>query len=413
MPITAFPAASVLVSGQSIIGKSTSGAGICSELSPSDVRTLIGAQATLVSGTSIKTINGTSLLGSGDITISGGSGSPGGSSTQIQFNSSGAFAGSPNLTWNGSGLSIKRNGVNDHAVLSILPNDPSPGYRGNLPWNLNVYQNASTNAPNLSYNMVVTCGHNMSPGGDRVSNTDSAIGWSMEQSWESGDINAGGLELTEYHDFYIARQTANGVSAGQQVRLMSYTINKDSNGIDFYNTVNNHYLKHPSYATFGTEANAIYWSVAPSQWFLRTLAEGANANSVSFTLTGVAGVGSGLLCQMVTTGTFNFLSPVSFGTGFNVGGNVTLTAGSLTVGGSGNIICQNTAMNAMICLGGISTAQGCDIGGLPARLVKLTSPPTNTYTGQIGLLCRDNGSGKMQLVAIFPTGTVKILATED
>lgn len=69
MTITAFPAASVLVSGQSIIGKSTSGAGICSELAPSDVRTLIGAQATLVSGTSIKTINGTSVLGAGNLTV--------------------------------------------------------------------------------------------------------------------------------------------------------------------------------------------------------------------------------------------------------------------------------------------------------------------------------------------------------
>jgi hypothetical protein len=35
---------------------------------------LSGKQATLVSGTSIKTINGQSLLGSGDLTISGGSG---------------------------------------------------------------------------------------------------------------------------------------------------------------------------------------------------------------------------------------------------------------------------------------------------------------------------------------------------
>lgn len=37
----------------------------------------IGAQATLTSGTNIKTINGTSLLGSGDITISGGGGGSG------------------------------------------------------------------------------------------------------------------------------------------------------------------------------------------------------------------------------------------------------------------------------------------------------------------------------------------------
>jgi hypothetical protein len=51
-------------------------------------------QAVLVSGTNIKTINGTSLLGSGNISISGGS--PGeGSSGQAQYNDAGAFAGMP------------------------------------------------------------------------------------------------------------------------------------------------------------------------------------------------------------------------------------------------------------------------------------------------------------------------------
>lgn len=47
-------------------------------------------QVVLVSGTNLKTINSTSLLGSGDITVSA---SPGGSSGQFQWNSSGSFAG--------------------------------------------------------------------------------------------------------------------------------------------------------------------------------------------------------------------------------------------------------------------------------------------------------------------------------
>lgn len=55
-------------------------------------------QDALVSGTNIKTINGTSVLGSGDITISGGS--VAGSDTQIQYNSSGSFAGASGLTYN-------------------------------------------------------------------------------------------------------------------------------------------------------------------------------------------------------------------------------------------------------------------------------------------------------------------------
>lgn len=63
--------------------------------------TNLGAQATLVSGTNIKTINSTSLLGSGDISISA---SPGGSTTQVQYNNAGVFAGSANLTFNGTNL---------------------------------------------------------------------------------------------------------------------------------------------------------------------------------------------------------------------------------------------------------------------------------------------------------------------
>jgi hypothetical protein len=55
-------------------------------------------QATLVSGTNIKTINSTSLLGSGDITISGGS--PSGVSGAIQFTNGSAFASdATNFFW--------------------------------------------------------------------------------------------------------------------------------------------------------------------------------------------------------------------------------------------------------------------------------------------------------------------------
>lgn len=61
----------------------------------------IGAQATLVSATNIKTVNGSSLLGSGDLAVSA---SPAGSSTQVQYNNAGVFGGSANLTFNGTNL---------------------------------------------------------------------------------------------------------------------------------------------------------------------------------------------------------------------------------------------------------------------------------------------------------------------
>lgn len=55
-------------------------------------------QDTLFSGTNIKTVNGSSLLGAGDLTISGGGGAPGGATTQVQYNNAGAFAGASGLT---------------------------------------------------------------------------------------------------------------------------------------------------------------------------------------------------------------------------------------------------------------------------------------------------------------------------
>ena len=68
-------------------------------LSSTDWSTFNGKQDALVSGTNIKTINGSSVLGSGNLTVSAAAG---GSDTQIQYNSAGALTGSANLTFNGT-----------------------------------------------------------------------------------------------------------------------------------------------------------------------------------------------------------------------------------------------------------------------------------------------------------------------
>lgn len=64
---------------------------------------LAAKQATLVSGTNIKTINSTSLLGSGDIAVSA---SPGGSSGQVQYNNSGSFGGMTAVVYAGTGTHV-------------------------------------------------------------------------------------------------------------------------------------------------------------------------------------------------------------------------------------------------------------------------------------------------------------------
>ncbi len=67
----------------------------------------VAVQETLISGTNIKTINSTSLLGSGDISISA---SAGGSNTQIQFNDSGSFGADSLFNWDNTN---KRLGVGE------------------------------------------------------------------------------------------------------------------------------------------------------------------------------------------------------------------------------------------------------------------------------------------------------------
>lgn len=67
----------------------------------------VAVQETLVSGTNIKTINGSSLLGSGDVSVSA---SPAGSDTQIQFNDSGAFGADSLFNWDNTN---KRLGVGE------------------------------------------------------------------------------------------------------------------------------------------------------------------------------------------------------------------------------------------------------------------------------------------------------------
>jgi len=54
-------------------------------------------QDTLVSGTNIKTINSTSILGSGNLSITA---SAAGTNTQVQFNDSGSIGGDAGLTYN-------------------------------------------------------------------------------------------------------------------------------------------------------------------------------------------------------------------------------------------------------------------------------------------------------------------------
>jgi len=76
------------------------------KLTNTDWSTFNGKQAALVSGTNIKTINSSSILGAGDLVVSG---VPAGSTGYIQYNNAGAFDAEANLFWDATN---NRLGVN-------------------------------------------------------------------------------------------------------------------------------------------------------------------------------------------------------------------------------------------------------------------------------------------------------------
>lgn len=78
---------------------------------------LSGKQATLVSGTNIKTINGNSVLGSGDLSISV---SAGGSSGQLQYNNTGSLGALSTSSWNNTNKTLTFTATTDNNILELI-----------------------------------------------------------------------------------------------------------------------------------------------------------------------------------------------------------------------------------------------------------------------------------------------------
>jgi len=73
-------------------------------------------QDTLVSGTNIKTINSTSILGSGNLSITA---SAAGTNTQVQFNDSGSIGGDAGLTYNKTTNNLNVDGKVDASAFQV------------------------------------------------------------------------------------------------------------------------------------------------------------------------------------------------------------------------------------------------------------------------------------------------------
>jgi hypothetical protein len=97
-------------------GSSTWGSITGTLSSQTDLQSALNAkQNTLVSGTSIKTVNGSTLLGSGDLAVTA---SAAGSTGQIQYNNAGALGGSANAKIDSGDLIIGSTGSNPSTPAS-------------------------------------------------------------------------------------------------------------------------------------------------------------------------------------------------------------------------------------------------------------------------------------------------------
>jgi hypothetical protein len=86
------------------------------KLTNTDWSTFNGKQAALVSGTNIKTINSNSILGSGDLVVSG---VPAGTTGYIQYNNAGAFDAEANLFWDATNNRLGVNTTTPGTALDI------------------------------------------------------------------------------------------------------------------------------------------------------------------------------------------------------------------------------------------------------------------------------------------------------
>ena len=84
-------------------------------LTSTDWTTFNGKQDLLTSGTNIKTINGLSVLGSGNLVVSA---SVAGANTQVQYNNAGSFGGANNFTYTGNDVNIPYGPSNTASSIS-------------------------------------------------------------------------------------------------------------------------------------------------------------------------------------------------------------------------------------------------------------------------------------------------------
>lgn len=242
----------------------------------------------------------------------------------------------------------------------VYPRDPEGGKEANLPFNFTC--NQTDNAPNLTNNFIVGMGHNLAAGGGRESTDECAIGILIEQRFDSGDLDAGGHPYAEMHFVFVATNTAGNVPAGRQLRLRSYTIDKETNGVDLYDTSSKYYVKLPShyyfYEQYGDETDAIWWSMQPGEFVLKNGIHGTQQISLICNLTYDVPNALGratFQCDAVrlTGDAVEFVA-----THIRAAGEVSVESGDLTLATSSRLVSNNSTNLAIYLAAGSAFAEG-------------------------------------------------------
>ena len=117
-------------------GRATAGTGAPEDLTGTQATALLDTFTSTLKGLAPASGGGTANFLRADGTWaappSGAGGSPGGSTTQIQFNDAGAFGGDADLTWDNTGNTLTLGGTDTGVILNGITNEPSAPSSGML-----------------------------------------------------------------------------------------------------------------------------------------------------------------------------------------------------------------------------------------------------------------------------------------
>jgi hypothetical protein len=375
MPQTSFPASAVFLSGPRVVGKTGSGFGLADELE-------------------VKTINGNSIFGSGNLSISA---TPAGSSTQLQFNSSGSFAGSSNLLWDGTAVRIKTPELatdqGSGYIMRFLP----PGARDNKPFN--IVSGVSEN-PNGSWNFGVNIGFNAAPGGGAEDEDVSGFWLAFEENWQT-TVDSTPSRLKEYHTCFSpsATTTAWGWTKNSHIRLVSWEVNETTGSVTQFQSSSNFSIRLPR----STSNGATWFALQPGQLYI---SDATNTHSLTIEPSGGYVNYSGSHLHL-------FANAMQCQSNFTVLGYIDCRS---TIGATGAISSTSTSGNAIAAdNGGIFARKAVATGTamwIYAHAVQGSPTSEPAAVGDAVVLFTRINSGSYELWAKFQNNTVKKLADD-